>query len=280
MMPMRFNTIQVRPLAPALGAEIGGVDLSHDLSDGVIAEIRQALLNHLVIFFRGQDITPARHLAFARRFGDLVFYPMVKGLEDYPEIVPVVKRPDETDNFGGVWHSDTTYLTEPPLGAILVARELPPHGGDTLFANMIMAYETLSDGMKDMLSGLIAVNSSAKAAVAKSRESRQQDMDGVPEPLAAEHPVVRTHPETGNKALYVNIGHTIGLKGMTEDESAPLLNYLFAHQRREEFVMRFQWRPGSIAFWDNRSSQHYPLNDYHGHKRVLHRVTLAGDAPV
>ena len=221
-------------LAPAHGAEIGGVDLSHDLSDGVIAEIRQALLNHLVIFFRGQDITPARHLAFARRFGDLVFYPMVKGLEDYPEIVPVVKRPDETDNFGGVWHSDTTYLTEPPLGAILVARELPPHGGDTLFANMIMAYETLSDGMKDMLSGLIAVNSSAKAAVAKSRESRQQDMDGAPEPLAAEHPVVRTHPGSGRRALFVNPYFTSHFAGMTREESRPLLKYLYEHATRHE----------------------------------------------
>ncbi|MDA1090431.1 MAG: TauD/TfdA family dioxygenase [Proteobacteria bacterium] len=277
---MSDGTLQITPLAPALGAEIGGVDLSGDLGDGVIAEIRQALLAHLVIFFRDQDITPKQHLAFARRFGDIVSYPMVAGLDDYPEIVPVVKLADENHNFGGIWHSDTTYLAAPPMGAILVARELPPHGGDTLFANMALAYETLSGGMKEMLSGLTAINSSAKDAVAKSREDRQKDMDDVPEPLVSEHPVVRTHPETGKKVLYVNIGHTIGFKGMAMEESAPILKFLFAHQRRDEFAMRFQWRSGSIAFWDNRSSQHYPLNDYHGHKRVMHRVTLAGDVPV
>ncbi|HIM77746.1 MAG TPA: taurine dioxygenase [Rhodospirillales bacterium] len=277
---MSFDAIKINPLAPALGAEIGGVDLSGDLSDGVIAGIRQALLDHLVVFFRDQDITPAQHLAFARRFGELVSYPMVSGLEDHPEIVPVVKLPDETHNFGGIWHSDTTYLAAPPMGAILVARELPPEGGDTLFANMMMAFEALSGGMKEMLSGLIAINSSAKDAVAKSRQDRQKDMGDVPEPLVSEHPVVRTHPESGNKALYVNVGHTIGIKGMAMEESAPILEYLFQHQRREDFAMRFQWRPGSIAFWDNRSTQHYPLNDYHGHKRVHHRVTLAGDVPV
>mgnify|MGYP000179768594 FL=1 len=237
-------------------------------------------LEHLVIFFRGQDLKPAHQLAFARRFGEIVSYPMVTGLEDHPEIVPVVKRPDETDNFGGVWHSDTTYLPEPPMGAILVARELPPKGGDTLFANMVMAYEALPEAMKERLSGLIAINSSAKDHVAKSREDRQKDMDDMPEPLSAEHPAVRTHPETELKSLYVNRGHTVGFKGMAEDESAPLLEELFEHQTGGEFTCRFQWRPGSIAFWDNRSAQHNPINDYHGHKRVMHRITLAGDVPV
>ncbi len=277
---MSFDTIQVLPLSPALGAEIEGADLTGPLGDDVIAEIRRALLQYRVVFFRDQDITPDQHLAFARRFGDLVDYPMVPGLDDHPEIVPVVKLEHETHNFGGIWHSDTTYLTEPPLGAILVARELPPQGGDTLFANMVMAYDALSDGMKGMLSGLTAVNSSAKADVAKSREDRQTDMDTVPEPLVAEHPVIRTHPETGEKVLYVNIGHTIALKGLAGEESQSLLDHLFAHQRKDEFACRFRWRPGSIAFWDNRSTQHYPLNDYPGFKRVMHRVTLAGDVPV
>jgi taurine dioxygenase len=219
-------------------------------------------------------------LAFARRFGDLVTYPMVKGLDDYPEIAPVIKLEHQTVNFGGIWHSDTTYLPQPPMGAILVARELPPKGGDTLFANMVMAYEALPEAMKERLSGLIAINSSAKDHGAKSREDRQKDMDDVPEPLSAEHPAVRTHPETGLKSLYVNRGHTVGFKGMAEDESAPLLKELFEHQTRGEFTCRFQWRPGSIAFWDNRSAQHNPINDYHGHKRVMHRITLAGDVPV
>jgi len=276
---MTFDTIQATPVAPALGAEIGGVDLSAPLADDVIGEIRAALVQYGVIFFRGQDITPGQHLAFAKRFGDLVDYPMVKGLDEYPEIVPVVKLENESHNFGGIWHSDTTYLAEPPLGAILVARELPPEGGDTLFANMAMAYDELSGAMKTMLSGLIAVNSSAKDTVAKSREDRQKSMDAVPDHLIAEHPVVRTHPETGRKILYVNIGHTIAIKGMVADESGPLLDFLFAHQRRDEYTCRFQWQPGSIAFWDNRMTQHYPLNDYHGHKRVMHRITLAGDVP-
>ena len=277
---MTFDTIQTIPVSPALGAEIGGVDLSRSLGDDVIAEIRQAWLEYRVVFFRDQDITPQQHLAFARRFGDLVTYPMVKGLDDYPEIAPVIKLEHQTVNFGGIWHSDTTYLPQPPMGAILVARELPPKGGDTLFANMVMAYEALPEAMKERLSGLIAINSSAKDHVAKSREDRQKDMDDVPEPLSAEHPAVRTHPETGLKSLYVNRGHTVGFKGMAEDESAPLLEKLFEHQTRGEFTCRFQWRPGSIAFWDNRSAQHNPINDYHGHKRVMHRITLAGDVPV
>ena len=277
---MTFDTIQAIPVSPALGAEIGGVDLSQPLGDDVIAEIRQAWLEYRVVFFRDQDITPEQHLAFARRFGDLATYPMVKGLDDYPEIAPVIKLEHQTVNFGGIWHSDTTYLPQPPMGAILVARELPPKGGDTLFANMVMAYEALPEAMKERLSGLIAINSSAKDHVAKSREDRQKDMDDVPEPLSAEHPAVRTHPETKLKSLYVNRGHTVGFKGIAEDESAPLLEELFEHQTRGEFTCRFQWRPGSIAFWDNRSAQHNPINDYHGHKRVMHRITLAGDVPV
>ncbi len=156
---MTTKPIETRPIAPALGAEIGGVDLSGPLDDGVVSEIRRALLQFGVIFFRDQDITPEQHLAFARRFGDLVTYPMVKGLDDYPEIAPVIKLEHETANFGGIWHSDTTYLPEPPMGAILVARELPPKGGDTLFANMVMAFEALPDDMKKKLSGLIAINS-------------------------------------------------------------------------------------------------------------------------
>ena len=277
---MTFDILRPRPLTPALGAEIGGVDLSRDMDDATVAEIRRAVLQYKVVFFRDQDITPDQHLTFARRFGGLVNYPMVPGLDDHPEIVPVVKLEHETHNFGGIWHSDTTYLAEPPMGAILVARELPPLGGDTLFANMVMAYDALSDGMKDMLEGLTAVNSSAKADVAKSREDRQMDMDTVPDPLVAEHPVIHTHPETGEKILYVNIGHTIAIKGLAADESQLLLDTLFTHQRRDEFACRFRWRPGSVAFWDNRSTQHYPLNDYHGFKRVMHRVTLAGDVPI
>ncbi|MBT6096080.1 MAG: taurine dioxygenase [Rhodospirillaceae bacterium] len=274
-------SISITRIAGALGAEIGNIDISQDLSDDTIAEVRSAWLEHKVIFFRDQDITPLQHLAFAKRFGDVVEYPMVKGLEEAPEIVPVVKLPHETHNFGGMWHSDTSYLESPPMGAILVARELPPFGGDTLFSNMVLAYERLSDGMKEMLSGLTGISSSAKAEVTKSREDRMATDAKVGESteLRAEHPVVRTHSETGDKILYVNYGHTIGFKGFTEEESAPILDYLFQHQRRPEFTCAFRWRPGSIAFWDNRATHHNPVNDYHGFKRIMHRITIAGDRP-
>jgi taurine dioxygenase len=275
------GTLDIRPVAGALGAEIHGVDLAHDASDETIAEIRQALLDRLVIFFRDQDISPDQHLAFAKRFGETVEYPLVKGLEGYPEIMTVVKLEHEKLNFGGLWHSDTTYLEEPPLGSILVARELPPYGGDTMFANMYMAYETLSDGMRELLAPLQGVSTSNRPRVSDTRQARIQDSaKAAPETvLTAIHPVVRTHPETGRKALYVNGAHTLRFDGMTEEESAPLLEYLFVHQVRPEFTCRFRWEPGSIAFWDNRCTQHNPINDYHGYKRVMHRITIAGDRP-
>jgi len=276
-----FSTISVHPVAGALGAEIEGADLSQELSDEVIAEIRQALLDHLVIFFRNQDITPEQHLAFAKRFGETVEYPLVKGLEGFPAIIPIVKLEHETVNFGGLWHSDTTYLEEPPMGSILLAREVPPYGGDTLFANQYLAYETLSEGMKKLLADLKGVSvSNTPKAMETRRERFKEGAKVEPETvLTATHPVVRTHPETGRKALYVNIGHTIRFEGMSEAESRPLLEYLFAHQVKPEFTCRFRWEPGSIAFWDNRATQHNPINDYHGFKRVMHRITLAGDKP-
>jgi taurine dioxygenase len=278
---MADRSLQIRPIAGALGAEISGVDLSEDLDDGVIAEIRRAWLDHLVIFFRGQELRPERLLAFARRFGEVVEYPFLKGLDGFPEITPVVKLEHERVNFGGLWHSDTAYLEHPPMGTMLIAREVPPYGGDTLFANMHLAYETLSAGMKRLLDGLVAVNSSAKADVTKTREDRLRDgarADAKREYLA-EHPAVRTHPETGRKSLYINSGHTMRFKDMTEAESAPLLQYLFVHQQRPEFTCRFRWEKGSLALWDNRCAQHNPINDYHGFRRVMHRVTLAGDRP-
>lgn len=273
--------ITIKRVAGALGAEIGGVDLSQNLDGAIIAEIRQALLDHLVIFFRGQNITPAQHLAFAQRFSEPEEYPMLKGLPDFPEIVEVVKLPHEKINFGGIWHADTTYTPVPPMGAILVARELPPYGGDTIFANSYMAYETLSEGMKATLSGLKGYNSSAKADANKTREDRLATLgkEEAKKEMIGIHPVVRTHPETGRKILYVNFGHTARFENMTVEESAPLLNYLFAHQVKPEFTCRFQWSPGSVVFWDNRVVQHNPVNDYHGFKRVLHRISLRGTVP-
>jgi len=274
-------SLEIRPIAGALGAEIGGVDLSRELSDATVAEIRGAWLEHLVLFFRDQDLPPARFLAFARRFGEAIEYPFVKGLEEFPEIIPVLKLENEKINFGGIWHSDTTYLDVPPMASMLVAREVPPAGGDTEFANMYLAYETLSAGMRRVLDGQVAVNSSAAADVSRTREDRLKDSaraDARKE-YTATHPVVRVHPETGRRALYVNTAHTVRFEGMTEEESAPILKFLYAHQTRPEFTCRFRWQPGSLAMWDNRCAQHNAINDYQGHKRLLHRITLAGDKP-
>jgi taurine dioxygenase len=278
---MGKELIEVRPLAGALGAEIFGVELAADLSEEVVAAIRRVWLEHLVVFFRDQPLPPDRFLQFARRFGQVIEYPFIKGIEGFPEITPVIKLETERVNFGGLWHSDTAYLDEPPMATMLIAREVPPLGGDTLFASMYLAYETLSEGMKRLLQGLVAVNSSAKADVTRTREDRMRDgaRPEAKKQFVAEHPVVRTHPETGRKALYVNCGHTVRFKDMTEEESAPILNFLFQHLPRPEFTCRFRWQPGSIALWDNRCTQHNPINDYHGFRRVMHRVTLAGDRP-
>ena len=278
---MSETKITVTKIAGAIGAEISGIELRRELSDEAIAEIRRAWLDHVVIFFRDQPLTNAQYLAFAERIGKPVEYPFIRGLEGFPTITPVIKLEHERVNFGGIWHSDTTYLEQPPMGTFLIARELPPAGGDTLFANQYLAYDALSDGLKQTLAGLIGVSSSAKADVSKTREDRLADNPTAraKEVLEAEHPVVRTHPETGRRALYVSGAHTVRFKGWTEAESAPLLEYLHRHQVKPEFTCRFQWRPDSIALWDNRAAMHFPVNDYHGHRRVMHRITLQGGRP-
>jgi taurine dioxygenase len=273
--------IVVTPIAPALGAEISGVDLSRPLPPEDLRLIRRAWLDHLVIFFRDQPLTPASFLTLAEAFGTPVEYPMVKGIAGYPTITEVVKLEHERSNFGGIWHSDTTYLETPSMAAMLQAIEVPPTGGDTLFANQYLAYEGLSEPLRKFLDGLTAVNTSAKANVSKTREDMIRNAgDDRPRPdYVSEHPAVRTHPETGRRSLYVNVAHTAHFKGMTEEESAPILNFLFQHQVRPEFTCRFSWRPGSLAFWDNRATQHNPINDYHGFRRVMRRIALAGDRP-
>lgn len=275
------NRPEIRPLAPALGAEILGVALREDMPDALVAELRDTWLRHGVVFFRDQNLPPRELVRVARRFGEVVEYPFVKGLEEAPEVIPVMKLEHEKVNFGGVWHTDTAYLDRPPMATMLVAREIPPVGGDTMFASGVAAYEALSEGMRRMIDPLRAVNSSAKADVSKTREDRRKDSgrDDAKQVYEALHPVVRTHPETGRKALYVNAGHTSRFEGMTEEESAPLLEFLFRWQVKPEWTCRFRWAEGSVAFWDNRQVLHYPLNDYHGHRRVLHRVTLEGDVP-
>jgi taurine dioxygenase len=285
---MPFKKIEVRPIAGALGAELHGVDLSSPLDDETFDEVKRAFHENLVIFFRDQQITPQQHVEFAKRFGKLDVHPFAKGLDDLPEVLPVIKEADDhAGNFGGTWHSDVTFYEAPALGSILYALETPAYGGDTMFANMYMAYDALSDGLKERLEGLTALHSASRAYGAESRTSRRkakgsQSMQinfGDEAEALVEHPVVRTHPDTGRKGLFVNHVFTQRFKGWTQEESQPLLDYLYAHAVRPEFTCRFQWRDGSIAFWDNRCVQHYALNDYHGQRREMHRVTICGDRP-
>ncbi len=277
--------IEVTRLAGACGAAIGGVELSDNLGDNVIGDIRQALLDHQVIFFRNQTLTPEQHKAFGRRFGPLQVHPQYVNLEGHPEILPVLKEADATQNIGGVWHSDLSDLPAPPLGSILYAKEIPPYGGDTMFANQYLAYESLSEGMKALLGPLKAYHSSRTLSDAYTRDDRNAvrstklRADIGPDPEINLHPVVRTHPETGRKSIYVDAPHTVRFEGMSVAESMPLLSYLFAHCTRPEFTCRFRWQVGSVAFWDNRCLMHYALNDYHGQRRYLERVTVAGEPP-
>lgn len=274
--------MKVRRIAGALGAEISGVDLRQALSKAQAQDIRKVFLEHEVIFLRNQPLSAQQFMDFANAMGEPVEYPFVKGLEDFPHIIEVKKLEHEKVNFGGVWHSDTTYLETPPMGSMLLAREIPPFGGDTLFASQYAAYEALSDTMQRMLASLKGVSSSAKADVSKTREDRLKTdgKEAAPKSFTSTHPVVRTHPETGRKALFVNVAHTAGIEGLTDSESASLLNFLFQHQVKPEFTCRWAWAPNDLTFWDNRCAQHNPINDYHGYRRILHRITLKGDRPV
>jgi taurine dioxygenase len=279
-------SLSVNRIAGALGAEISGVDLSQPLDDGVIAEIRRALVDNLVIFFRDQHLTPEQHLAFGRRFGALQVHDFVDGMDDNREIIEVRKEEYEMRNFGGGWHSDVSYLERPALGSVLYAREVPDAGGDTMFANQYLAYETLSDGMKQLLGGMRAMHSARRSyglnAPRRIDEGRTSMGIHFTENAHAEidHPVVRTHVESGRKCLYVHGGFTTRFQDMTEEESAPLLHYLYRHAVRPEFTCRFRWEKNSIAFWDNRCVQHNAINDYQGKRRVMNRVTIEGERPV
>ena len=277
-----MSMLKVKQIAGALGAEISGVDLAKGVPSSLAADIRKVFLDHQVVFLRDQNLTPQQFLAFANAMGEPIEYPFVKGLDGFAHIIEVKKLEHEKVNFGGIWHSDTTYLDVPPMGSMLLSREVPPYGGDTLFASQYRAYEALSSTMKGLLDGLTGISSSAKADVSKTREDRikSDGKEAAPQEYRAEHPVVRTHPETGRKALYVNVAHTAGIEGMSDDESAPLLRFLFEHQVKPEFTCRFAWVPNAIAFWDNRCVQHNPVNDYHGFRRVMQRITLKGDKPV
>lgn len=277
-------SLEIEPLSPAIGAELSNVDLSRDLSDATIGEIRRALLDHCVVFFRDQDLSVEAHKRLARCFGEIFVHPNFNTGDHDPEVVTIVRKPGDTRIVGEEWHTDTTMMAEPPMGALLYGLEVPPVGGDTLFANQYMAYERLSDGMKRMVDGLKCWHTDRKvagpnspAALAK-RSTKVRDDDDWRETRNL-HPVVRTHPETGRKCLFVNHSYSACFEDMTEDESRPLLDWLMEWGQRPELTCRFRWRPGSVAFWDNRCVKHLALHDVQDHQRIMRRIQIAGDRP-
>ncbi len=278
---MRNSHIEVAPIAGALGAEISGVDVAQDLDDGVIGEIRQALLDHGVIFFRDQTLSVDRHKAFTRRFGDIFIHPNYNGVSADPEIVDIRREPGDRKIVGEDWHTDTTMVADPPMGAILYAIEVPPYGGDTLFANQYLAYEALSDGLKRTLEGLKAIHTDRMVAGPQAGMNAQRSTkvreDSAWRETISVHPVVRTHPETGRKLLFVNRSYTVGFEGWTEAESRPLLDFLLEHGHRPEFTCRFRWTNGAIAFWDNRCTKHLAVHDAGPFRRIMRRTQISGD---
>ncbi len=276
---MKANRIEVVPQSSCIGAEIRGVDLATGVDPELHASINQVLLDHQIIFFRDQNLTPAQYCDFAANFGPLEDYLFADGMDGYPYITEIVKTETETESFGSFWHSDSTYLERPPKITFLCAREVPARGGDTLFSDMYRAYADLSPGLRATLATLRAVNSAAVVprdedvyAEVKSKNSDKAGQQAI-------HPVVRVHDETGKPALYVNGIHTLRFDGMTRDESLPLLNYLYARVPRPEYTFRLRWQADTLALWDNRCTQHYALNDYHGYRRVMHRIIVEGGEP-
>jgi taurine dioxygenase len=282
----RFNAFQVNLLCGAGGAEISGIDASRPLPPETVAELRRALAEHCVIFLRDQNLAPEQQKDFARHFGPLAQTPFIKPLEGHPEMMRIVREAEEKkkQNFGGRWHSEMTFSPEPVLGTCLYARESPAVGGDTLWTNQMLAFEALSPAMQKMLQKLRVMHS-AKRSYGPQGTYADDDLKSMRIQASEEalkeqaHPCIRTHPETGRSILFVNWVYAIRFEDMTEEESAPLLDFLNRHSQRPEFQIRFRWRKGSLALWDNRSTTHIAVNDYAGYRRVMDRVTIAGDKP-
>lgn len=266
-----YDKFSAQPINGALGAEISGLDLSKPLDPVTLDQLRQALLNHLVLVFRDQTLSSEQLVATGRQFGELHVNPFVKPVDGHPEIMPVKSAENAEKKFTGLWHSDTTWEKSPSLGSLLYAKEIPEFGGDTLFANMYLAYETLSKGMRDMLNDMMAEHSYIGHFTGKAEHADAPD--------AVTHPVIRTHPETGRKLLFVNEYFTQCFASMSREESMPILQYLFEHAVRPDFTCRITWQPKTLIFWDNRATQHYATNDYAGQSREMHRITVIGDEP-
>ena len=283
-MNTEYKTINATPTSREVGAEIGGVDIAAGINDEQFSEIRQAFSDYGVIFFRDQDITPDQHIEFAQRWGEINVNRFFQPVDTHPLIAEVRKEAHQKHSIGSTWHTDHSYDQIPAMGSILYAREVPKLGGDTLFSSMYAAYQELSEGMKKMLLGLRAEHSSRHVFGGSAFEDRDRDdMGGRFQNATAAtqdsvHPVIICHPLSGRPALYVNADFTLKFEGWTKDESQPLLNYLYQHARQNEFTYRFQWQKGSMAIWDNRATHHCAMNDYHGELRLMHRITIEGEA--
>lgn len=273
----------IKPIAGALGAEIKGIDLTQ-VEPAQVNRIREIFNQYHVLVFREQTLSPSQQKTFAEYFGPLETHPYITGLKEAPEVVPIIKERDEKINFGGGWHSDMSFLSEPPLGSLLYALEVPEYGGDTLFSNQHVAYMALSDRMKSILDDLKGLHSAA-SQYGRGGDSEKRNYGSMQLEVSdeahhqVEHPIVRTHPESGLRSLYVNRPFTESIKGMERAESDAFLNFLYRHCEQERFTCRVKWEVGTLTMWDNRIVQHYALNDYQGHRRHMNRVTVCGDAP-
>ncbi len=280
-----YERLHVESLTDVIGAEVQGVDLAKPLEPDSLREIQRAFLEHHLIVFRDQTLTPEQQQAFGAPFGRFTIHPFRPSIPGYPELLTIAKEPDERRNVGGGWHTDMTFVQAPPKGSMLYAIEVPPDGhGDTLFSSSEAAYQALSSGMKRLLAGLTGVHCAERVhgvgATAGENAFRRTAATKPEATRMTLHPVVRTHPESGRKCLFVNPSFTLRFDAMTEQESRPLLEYLFAHMAKPEFVVRVRWRAGTLVLWDNRCTQHYALNDYHGHRREMRRLMIDGDRPL
>jgi len=279
---LAYEHFSLKPISGALGAEISGIDLVHDLDAEAMAEVVSAWHEHIVLLFRDQDMTVEQQQAFAGRFGELIPHPYVTGLDNCPEIFRIVREPGEDFSWDNFYHSDLMFLERPPLGSALYAEEVPPFGADTEFCNLYLAYETLSEGMRTLLKSLRAVHDSGDPAHYHTKYQSMHERENRAQ--QAVHPVVRVHPDTGRESLFISLAFTTHFEGMTAQESAPLLHYLYEHATQSQFGCRLHWQPGSLALWDNRVSLHHAVADYFGevtkHRRVMRRATIAGEKPL